>query len=108
MTETEALHTAARRYSQDRARMWRESYGEWNRAIMATGRRWEEELSRRQQKALSLYHRYQVVDAILVEVESFVPNDLGDLEEARSLLCLAGQTADDTFTEKNTEETARQ
>lgn len=44
-------------------------------------------------KALSIFPRYNVLYAVLYEIEKFLPEDFSDLEEATELIILAGQTA---------------
>jgi hypothetical protein len=48
--------------------------------------------------ALATFPRYNVLNALRVEVERLDPAKLGDLENARQLLVAAGETAQDDFT----------
>jgi hypothetical protein len=104
MTAQEALHTAARRYSQERAVLWQQRYSQLSQA----GRdQFEGKGSRRySEEALAIFPRYNVLDAILTEVERFVPNDFRTLEEAREILILSGRTAESLLTKAPQEETA--
>jgi hypothetical protein len=97
----EALHTAARRYCEDRAAEWRGRSFDLER---------DEERERRRIGApepveygyspemLATFPRYNVLYAIQTAVEAFTPADLGPLHEARELLAEAGATADSIFT----------
>jgi len=49
-------------------------------------------------EAQNIYPRYQVLTAILVAVESVVPEDFATLEDLRGFLLAAGQTAEDMST----------
>src|SRR5437660_3750057 len=82
-TDGARLHTAARRYCMERYQYWTEKYAntELNKA-----------------EAIRCYPRYQVINAILVEVERFDPKSFLNLEEARSLISIAGHIAEDAFT----------
>lgn len=101
MNNTEAIHTAARRYCEERALDWVHAYDE----LRASERR---ERERRgvpepvaytySPQALRTFPRYHVLHAILFEVERFVPGDFASLDEARSLIAAAGETAESVFT----------
>lgn len=49
-------------------------------------------------EALRIFPRYQVLNAILVEVEGFIPQSFSAIEEARAFIMAAGRTAEDVFT----------
>jgi hypothetical protein len=49
--------------------------------------------------AYAIFPRYHVHQAILIAIEAFTPDDFESLEEARSLLSAAGETAQSIFTE---------
>lgn len=104
MNVSEALHTAARRYCQERADQWRKRYSELSR----DGRNQVEdnESWTYSEEALATFPRYNVVDAILMEVERFVPHDFTTVQEAREVLILAGKTAESVFTKPPQEATA--
>ena len=101
MTNIEALHTAARRYCEERALEWERRYGELLAAEKRDrGRRGEHEpvTYAYTPEALRTFPRYHVLHAILFEVERFAPDDFASFDEARSLLAAAGETAESTFT----------
>lgn len=91
MNESQALHTAARRYCLDRHAYWCNRYsaikskrgfrhGPYSKAELAT------------------FPRYNVLNAIRVELERIDPESLGEIADARELIVLAGETAEDSFT----------
>jgi hypothetical protein len=97
--DVEALHTAARRYTAERAAEWEHRYSDLR----------EEESRRREgrpepmiygysQEALATFPRYNVLHAIQAAVEAFTRVDLGSLYEARELLAMAGAQAQSIFT----------
>jgi hypothetical protein len=91
-----ALHTAARRYCLDRYAFWCERYAEIaNRA----GDR-ESDGYHYTPEALSTFPRYNVVNAILVEIERIHPGSLGDFEETKALLICVGRIGEDDCTRK--------
>lgn len=51
-------------------------------------------------EAYNIFPRYNILRAILNEVEKFTPADFSSIEQAKELLILSGQIADDIFTEK--------
>ena len=51
-------------------------------------------------KALATFPRYNLLNAIRVELERIDPANLDEVEETRTLLVLAGETAQDDFTQK--------
>lgn len=91
------LHNAARHYCMEQSARWRHEYAE----LAAAGRErttirsgsWEYT-----KEAYGIFPRYQVLAAILGEVERFVPADFSSVDESRSLLALAGETAESQFT----------
>jgi len=85
MDERATLHTAARQYCQDRWSFWVRRYKE--RAIGVD-----------HPEAQNMYPRYNVLAAILVDVESVEPDDVDTVDALRSVLVMAGQTAEDAFT----------
>ncbi len=99
MTPTQALHTAARRYCMDRSDMLRSLYNE--------------EEDQRESKGLyppggysylpedyEVFPRYNVLDAILVEVEKLTPDDARTADQMRGLLASAGRAAQSPFTQE--------
>jgi len=89
MTEELALHTAARRYCEERAARWHSRYAELGSHIDHGGYTKEEK---------DVFPRYNVLEAILVEVERLRPESLASGQQARELLSLAGQIAESMFT----------
>jgi len=89
-----ALHTAARRYCLERYAYWRDRYSE----ITRDGGGRQPDGYHYTPEALSTFPRYNVLNAIRVEVERMDPTEFTDLEKTRSLLVMAGATADDEFT----------
>lgn len=85
MNEREALHTVARRYCLDRWSLWTRRYEQ--RAISAD-----------HPEAQDIYPRYNVLAAILVDVESVAPDSFDATGDLRRFLVTAGQTATDAFT----------
>lgn len=89
-----ALHIAARRYCLERHAYWCERYSE----IVRKGGGRQSDGYHYTPAALATFPRYNVLNAIRVEVERMDPAKLGDLENTRGLLVLAGETAEDDFT----------
>lgn len=91
MTDIEALHTAARRYCITQAKKWAERY---SRMIADSQSR----------ESLNVYPRYQVLQAILTNLERQTPDSFPDIRTARSALLSVGRTAEDVFTGQHAEE----
>jgi hypothetical protein len=97
MNPIEVLHNAARHCCTEQSAHWHREYAQ----LAAAGR---ERTTIRSgngeytKEAYGIFPRYQVLAAILGEVERFVPADFRSLEESRSLLALAGETAESQFT----------
>lgn len=89
MTEELALHTAARRYCEERAARWHSHYAGLGSHTDHGGYTEEEK---------DVFPRYNVLDAILVEVERLRPEALASGKQAREMLSLAGQVAESMFT----------
>src|SRR5262245_30510476 len=91
-----ALHTAARRYCLDRHAYWCRRYSETlrRRGDLPRG------VYQYSKEALATFPRYNVLNAIRVEIERMDPTKLGDLEDTRGLLILAGEQAQDAFTQE--------
>lgn len=51
-------------------------------------------------EALGVFPRYNVLNAIRIEIERIDPNEFDELKEARELIILAGIVANDDFTRK--------
>ena len=94
--EALALHTAARRYCLERHAYWCYRYSKLV----------QERVDRQRDgyhftpEALATFPRYNVLNAIRVELERIHSNTLGNFETTKALLILAGQTAEDEFTRK--------
>jgi hypothetical protein len=91
--EIESLHTAIRRYCFDRYSYWSTRYGELiSRGADRIGSKYTEE-------ALDTFPRYNVIDAILVEVERCRPQDLSSLDEAKTIFRAVCASAQSIFTQ---------
>ena len=89
--EIEKLHTAIRRYC--RYSHWTKKYGE----LVAVGNhRAGYEYS---QEALSTFPRFNVLNAMLVEVERHRPDDFTSLDEAKSIFKRVTANAHNIFTQ---------
>jgi hypothetical protein len=86
-----SLHTAARRYCLKQHAFWCARYSE---IVHSAGDR-ERDGFNYTTEALATFPRYNVLHAILVELERIEPARLSDLENARSLLILSGDAEDD-------------
>jgi hypothetical protein len=91
-----ALHTAARRYCLERHAYWCQRYSE---IVRKRGDR-QRDGYHYTPEALATFPRYNVLNAIRVELERIDPSKLGDAEATRGLLVLVGETAHDDFTQK--------
>ena len=94
MDDITALHTAARRYCLQRDRELREAYS----ALLAAKRAYLPQPGggwTYSEAAYDLYPRYNVVGAILREIESCAPGDFRSLKAARKAL-LGAASAPDT------------
>ena len=94
MNTSLALHTLARRYCLDRHSFWCQRYSEIARA----GR--DRQYDGYTTEALQTFPRYNVLNAIRVELERLEPAELADVENTRSLLVLVGESAEDEFTRR--------
>jgi hypothetical protein len=97
MNPIAALHDAARRYCQDHAAEWVRRYSETpeNERRVRTSGPYGWTYSDR---AYDLFPRYNVLGAILHEVERFVPEEFSSVEELREILAATGETARSEFT----------
>ena len=91
MTPSCALHTAARCYCETRIAYWHDRYA---RLQTPRGQHGYSDEQR------DVYPRYNVLEAILVEVERLRPEALQDLQNARSQLRAIGRSAESLFTER--------
>ena len=94
MNASLALHTAARRYCLERHAYWCERYSE---IVRKRGDR-PRDGYHYTPEALATFPRYNVLNAIRIELERIDPADLLDLENTRGLLVLAGEAAQDDVT----------
>ena len=94
MNASLALHTAARSYCLDRHAYWCERYTE---IVRKRGDR-QRDGYHYTPEALATFPRYNVLNAIRVELERMDLAKLDDVENTRALLVLAGETAEDDFT----------
>jgi hypothetical protein len=98
MNLAQALHTAARRYCVDQVAYWSNRYSELGRQgkdRVDTDDGWTYT-----PEALATFPRYNVLNAIRVELERLDPEKLVELPLTRELVLLAGATAEDDFTRK--------
>jgi hypothetical protein len=92
MDAIQVLHNAARHYCMDQTARWHRQYAE----LTASGRQrtssragaWDYTA-----EAYNVFPRYNVLDAIRRDVERFVPGDFGSVDELKSTLLAAGETA---------------
>lgn len=96
MNASLALHTAARRYCLERHSHWCERYSE---IVRKRGDR-QHDGYHYTPEALATFPRYNVLNAIRVEIERIDPAELGDADDTKALLVLAGETAEDDFTRR--------
>lgn len=90
--EIEKLHIAIRRYCMDRYSYWMERYSEL--ASLGKARSGYEYTG----EALCTYPRYNVLNAMLVEIERHRPEDFTSLDEARRVFRAAAANAQNVFT----------
>jgi hypothetical protein len=92
MDAIQMLHNAARHYCIEQAARWHRQYAE----LTTSGR---QRMSSRAgawdytAEAYNVFPRYNVLDAIRRDVERFVPGDFGSVDELKSTLLAAGETA---------------
>ena len=89
--DIENLHAAARRYCMERGHFWRKQYFELDKEGRHNGRSLSDE-------ALNIYPRYNCLDAILVEIEKYTPDDFSSYLEGKDILIYAGNTSESLFT----------
>ena len=83
---------AARRYCIDKERYWHEIYTK----MVDSGQ--DRDGGYYTDESYDVFPRYQILSAILEEVEGILLEELTELEEAREIIKMAGITADDIFT----------
>lgn len=90
------LHTAARRYLIDRRSNWIDAYSRVpNQGRASDGYHYRDD-------AKDIFPRYNVLDAIRVEVERLDPDDLPPVELVKAHLVHAGHFAENMFTSGKT------
>jgi hypothetical protein len=100
MNQVEALHTTVRRYCITQWKEWSEAYSQVVSAGRSRiGRGYTDE-------ALNIFPRYNVLSAILVDVERLSPDEFASIAEAREIMKVAAETADDDFTREPIERIA--
>ncbi len=87
-----ALHTAVRRYCMEGAYRWRSRDNEESARREAEGR-YLPGRSSYLPEDYAVFPRYNVLDAILWEVERIEPRAVDTVEQLRDLLVLAGRIA---------------
>lgn len=90
--EAENLHFAARRYCIERFVFWAERYRE-----LAANKR-DRQGSGYTSEAYRTFPRYQVLDAIRIDLERLTGSDVRNLADARETFALVGLTAENEFT----------
>ncbi|MGE5474957.1 MAG: hypothetical protein ACM3UU_12135, partial [Ignavibacteriales bacterium] len=88
------LHTAARRYCMDRYCYWNKQYD----VLCKKGNDRKSDGYNYTDEALNVFPRYNIVNAILIEVEKFTPASFKSLDEAKELLKISGEIAETIFT----------
>lgn len=91
-----AVHTLARRYCQERYTHWAERYA----GIVQRGRDRESDGYHYTPEALATFPRYNILNAIRIELERIDSAELRDFDAAKELVARAGETANDDFTRK--------
>lgn len=92
--EVVLLHSAARRYCIEEYAKWTNRYSDLTQKGLArAGREYT-------QAAYDTFPRYNILRAILIDIERLDPSDISDCDEVRDLILLAGATAEDMFTKK--------
>ena len=92
------IHNAARHFCRDGIAKWSEEY----KKLCSTG---GHQIAKRDggwtytTEAYRIFPRYQVLQAILVEIEGFTPTDFKSVDEARSLIAVASETAENDCTQ---------
>lgn len=101
MNIIENLHTAVRRYCIDRSFYWHEKYNE----LQSNEK--DRSASDYSDKAYYIFSRYNVLGAILIEIERFRPEEFKTLDEARSFFKLVVNEAQSMFTDSPSSNIAR-
>ena len=91
-----ALHTAARRYCHEQYDRWTEQYAQ----VVRAGRDRAADGYNYTPEALGIFPRYNVLNAIRIELERIDPNELVDLDATRDSIVIIGAEANNDFTRK--------
>jgi len=90
----EKLHFASRRYCIERSMYWHMQY----QVIIDDKKDRDSYGYAYTNEALNTFPRYQILEAILLELEKFIPSDFECYKEAKELICLAGEIGNTHFT----------
>ncbi|EMS71294.1 hypothetical protein [Ruminiclostridium cellobioparum] len=101
MTNTMKLHTAARRYCIERGYFWRDEYSK----VCDPDRNGKKNGYHYTDEAYDIFPRYNVLDAILIEVEKHNPEEFESLEYAKNELITTGLCAESSFTKPSNGQT---
>lgn len=96
----EQLHTAIRRYCLENHQFWWEKYFE-----LASSNNIRDDFDYTNE-AYSIFPRYNVLNAILTEIEKTQPSEFSNFEEAKEYFCLAANQAENAFTKPPNNEIA--
>jgi hypothetical protein len=96
----ESLHSAIRRYCIDNHSYWLYKYFELDES-----KRFEN--SNYTNEAYSIFPRYNILNALLIEIERFQPKDFNDFEEAKEFFCLISKQSESPFAKSSTNEIAK-
>lgn len=94
----EKLHISIRRYCIENSQFWRKKYFELTKSRKSDNDYTDE--------AYSVFPKYNALDAILIEIERFQPNDFSNFEEAKEFFCLISKEANSIFTKPPNNEIA--
>lgn len=93
MNEQRALHTAARRYCEERVSYWHTRYAKLSTHLPVLHRVWSYT-----DEQLDIFPRYNVLNAILVEIERLRPETYFSGQDMLEMLLLAGQVGENVLT----------
>jgi hypothetical protein len=96
MNKIEKLHTAIRHYCIKNYRFWSNKYYELDKTIKVDNDYTNE--------AYSIFPRYNILNAILIETERFQAKDFSNFEEAKEFFCLISKEANSIFTKPTNNE----
>ncbi len=100
MKDTIKLHSAARKYCIERGYFWRNEYSQ----MCAESRDRKEDCYNYTDEAYDMFPRYQVLEAILTEVEKHKSDDFESIAQAKSQLISDGLSAESLFTKPSNSE----